>query len=313
MTQGEGEPTLPFNPSRPFRPAPTTQHELALQDFVKRGLNRPVDLTRNLAVHTNLSPRNLVTMLQNALVGITVQLQGTSAIFTRLGFRQTINLSFTSAAAGGGVSAPSETKRFLPMSVTVVQCKDYTDAAQTFKDYVGSFQCDWETFIRPTTDKGLGNYAFETDTSIFWTRLTTFVVIECQQDVNIATGSPAPPIDFKKLATDLDQTFIAERGSISTVPKAGISAADIPRIVVGQESVLKFSFQPGAHRVKDLQVKQPGIVMFGGDITPMGEIRLVGLEDGTATITIQVAHVSSLQTVSQEFTVTVVENTRGSE
>jgi hypothetical protein len=77
--------------------------------------------------------------------------------------------------------------QLLPLELTVLQCKDYADAAEAFAMHVGSFQGNWKDVIT-RTDRGLGNYAYETRASIFWTRLTTFVLIESSPDASETTG-----------------------------------------------------------------------------------------------------------------------------
>ncbi|KAI6763165.1 hypothetical protein HG531_013062 [Fusarium graminearum] len=255
MSSTDSENTLPFTPSESPEPASISQRQINLQRFVMDGLNRQVDESRNLVVRTDLSPRNLVAMCQNTLPGITVQLHGSSDIFTPLGFRQTLKLSFSHASAPPA-SAPS-VQQLLPLELTILQCKDYSDAAEAFAMYIATL---------------------------------------------------ASPIDFKSLASRLDQTFIAERAPASEVSTAGIISADIPTVVVGMESVLNFNFQPRAHRIKDIIVKDPEVIMLGGAIIPVGELRVVGLSQGTAKITIQTAHASSLRTERQSFTVNVVQN-----
>ncbi|CEF76179.1 hypothetical protein FGSG_10709 [Fusarium graminearum PH-1] len=260
MSSTDSENTLPFTPSESPEPASISQRQINLQRFVMDGLNRQVDESRNLVVRTDLSPRNLVAMCQNTLPGITVQLHGSSDIFTPLGFRQTLKLSFSHASAPPA-SAPS-VQQLLPLELTILQCKDYSDAA--------------EAFAIP--------------------------------DAGMTSATLASPIDFKSLASRLDQTFIAERAPASEVSTAGIISADIPTVVVGMESVLNFNFQPRAHRIKDIIVKDPEVIMLGGAIIPVGELRVVGLSQGTAKITIQTAHASSLRTERQSFTVNVVQN-----
>ncbi|KAF4475896.1 hypothetical protein CGGC5_v015414 [Colletotrichum fructicola Nara gc5] len=303
MTSGEAPVRTPVQ-------APTSQRELALRKFVEGGLNRAPEAGSTLAVGTDLSPRNLVSMCQNALPGIAVQLRGSNAVFTPLGFRQTLNLTFASTAASGGLSssaASSGGNEPLSMRLTILQCQDYASAAEAFKRHVGAFQSNWHN-IMTRTEKGFGNYAYQTKTSIFWTRWTTFVVLENTLKTGKADVSPTFPIDFKALASDVDQTFLSQRMPMDIVSRVSIDKANIPTIVVGHESILKFSFQPHAHMVTNVQVKDSKIIMFGGSITPTRELRLVGVAPGTATISIQVAHETSLQTTSQDFIIKVVQN-----
>jgi hypothetical protein len=104
---------------------------LDLQAFADQGLNRRVDYSKDLVVHTDMSPPNLSPMYQNALPGIDVRQTGASAMFTLLGFHQTLNLAFTPVE-----SASSGTEHFSPIKLTILERKDYEDTAGGFQKHI---------------------------------------------------------------------------------------------------------------------------------------------------------------------------------
>lgn len=117
------------------------------------------------------------------------------------------------------------------------------------------------------------------------------------------------------LSSTLDQTFQGERGRASAIRKATMLPLDTSNVEVGKGTTLKLKFGPGAHPIKRIQLKQPSPLMLGGDITvpsgqgddgTQGELQVYGLKEGSATLTVQVAHGRSLHVESEEFTLNVV-------
>lgn len=84
---------------------------------------------------------------------------------------------------------------------------------------------------------------------------------------------------------------------------------------------MELKFGPGAHTVKWLELKHPTLVMLSGyilvpvgqgDEGTQGEIIVYGLKEGSATLTVHVAHSKSLHVEAEEFTLNVVSSASGS-
>lgn len=148
-----------------------------LQSFVETGLNvgdRGDDFTTAL----DMSPAELFEICQNNLTDCQLSDRQTLEEFTRLGFRQTLKFNVTATPAATG------TYQF---SLSVLQCDKFDDGYQAFKQHVETYQ-NWKMVLTPFP--GLGNYAFQTTHSIFWTRWSTLFLFDLEpNDETSETGT----------------------------------------------------------------------------------------------------------------------------
>lgn len=178
-TPGEDPSSVPFQPSQPLGSPHTTSRERGLYTFVRGMMNRSVDEgDRAFAVLTSLDPSNLLAMCQRSLGEYTVEKKSTSVRFTHLGFEQSLVLGLTPKAGSSSSDDPAAPAPMPLVELRVLQCDSCDNAAKAFTNYVGLFQRTWSDVIKRTRNRGLGDYASETDTSIFWTQLSAFVVLE---------------------------------------------------------------------------------------------------------------------------------------
>ena len=106
----------------------------------------------------------------------------------------------------------------------------------------------------------------------------------------------------------IDMELLTNRGSGATAPTARLENVDMPQLVVGQPAVLKMRFHPAAHKVIDIEFEKGGLVAIGADISPNGELELIGLKPGTTKLKVGVAHAETLLVATKELTLTVKES-----
>lgn len=172
-------PVFPFSPPQNPQALPTSTSQKALQDFVQQGANEPVtDL--NTTTLMNLSPESLFQVCQSTFKkDLAVSRSDSEVLYVPRGFQQLARFTFSSSV--------KDSKTYVPLTITTVQHSTQVDAFAAFTDKVASFQADWSTTLRTLPNRNVGNFAFETGTSIFWQRWTTLVVLDYADRFNMTS------------------------------------------------------------------------------------------------------------------------------
>lgn len=121
---------------------------------------------------------------------------------------------------------------------------------------------------------------------------------------------------MKNMARRLDQSLIAQRVDTELAKTANVDKGVIPQnVFVGKPAVLKLFFQPKSHAVKNFYIKpeEARLVSLAGDIMDAGELHFVGVRPGKFSVTIDVAHTSSLRVSSSTFTINIKKGADGSD
>ncbi|KXJ87998.1 hypothetical protein Micbo1qcDRAFT_178638 [Microdochium bolleyi] len=297
-----------------------------LDQFLQMALNRPLNDNHNPRTLAVLTSENLFNIAQSTLPELNLSLEGTdmrleeqepgpddaSMKFHDAGVQLTFSMHMEWPPIGPPTtlqSAPSAPGPFR-MQVILHQSPSQDDAAIAIENHIRSYQRLWAEVFKKTNGK-FGNYALSTSNSVFWTRWSTFTIIELE---HIAQNVQRPPSademskqqEFNddilgRVALAFDQAFLSARGTESEAPSSSVENFPIPEMKVGEPVELSMRFQRGAAKVKGVEFDNPEYIMVGGDIDENGQLSLVGLKAGSTWMRISVIHEATLKVKVREF------------